>query len=203
MICIIRQNGGRGLHLVGVGSNITIALQYKSYGAQIEACTCPKGLVNTCYLFNISEYYNTVPTSSLFDLDLRLLYTTVHRQLFCVRSYHATSSRLIVLLLLLGGIETSPGPFNGRCNGLHLGYINVRSAVNKSSIIQDIISSSRLDVLAICETWYNSDIPPAIVEGTVPKGYSVHYEFCELGRAGRCFSYLQVVPWAPSIEWFS
>jgi len=145
---------------------------------QFEASTCmptwPRDLVNTGHLFSISEYYNTLPTSSLFYLDLHLLYTTVRRQLFCVRSHHAASSRLIALLLLLGGIETNPGPPNGSCNGLRLGFINIRSAVNKSSIIQDIISSSRLDVLSICETWYNSDMPPAIVEGAIPKGYLVY-----------------------------
>jgi len=111
LICIILQNGWHGLHLVGVGSNITIALQYKCNGARIEASRFiwPGALVNTGDLFNISEYYNTLPTLSLFDLDLHLLYTTVHRQLFCVRSQHATSSSLIALLSLLGGIKTNPG----------------------------------------------------------------------------------------------
>lgn len=84
------------------------------------------------------------------------------------------------LLLLMGGVESNPGPSGntGRSGGsLRLGFLNVRSASNKSAVIHDLIESERLDVLALCETWFQQTTPVAIKNDIAPPGFSVAHRY--------------------------
>ena len=75
------------------------------------------------------------------------------------------SSSLVALLLLLSGIESNPGP------EVRMGSLNARSVVRKGPLIQELITSHRLDALAICETWICKDDPDAINLDSVPYGF--------------------------------
>ena len=85
------------------------------------------------------------------------------------------------LLLLMGGVEVNPGP-SGRTNdrpkgALRFGALNVRSAANKSADIHHLIESENLDVLALCETWFQVDTPDAIKSDTAPPGFSITHRY--------------------------
>jgi len=75
--------------------------------------------------------------------------------------------------LIIAGVEPNPGPA-----AITMGLLNARSTVNKGPLIQDIITSNHLDVLAVTETWIVGDDPDAVKLDAVPAGYDV----CHLPR---------------------
>ena len=84
---------------------------------------------------------------------------------------------LVVLLLLLGGVETNSGPPNFTSSpasaALRIDVLNVSSAVNKTALIHDVINDHRLDLFADTETRMKGSHPPAITHGMAPAGYRV------------------------------
>jgi len=90
---------------------------------------------------------------------------------------------LVALLLLLGGVESNPGPTSTandatqstapRRNSTSLGLLNVCSARHKAALIHDVIADNHLDVFVMTETWIPSDAPNAIKLDVAPTGYSV------------------------------
>ncbi|ESO04469.1 hypothetical protein HELRODRAFT_172856 [Helobdella robusta] len=56
---------------------------------------------------------------------------------------------------------------------LKCGLLNVRSAVNKAPLLNEVIQANNLDVFIITETWVPSDAPNAIKYGLAPEGYSI------------------------------
>jgi Reverse transcriptase (RNA-dependent DNA polymerase)/Endonuclease-reverse transcriptase len=139
----------------------------------------------------LPQYCDTMPsTPSPLLADGRLLFMSTGNPVFSARSRYSPRSRITALLLLLGGIEMNPGPPTvivnnyGGPRGLRLGTLNVRSAVNKPTLIRDIIRSSRLDALVLTETWFNSDMPDTVTNDAAPLGYSVMHEFRSSGRGG-------------------
>lgn len=74
---------------------------------------------------------------------------------------------ITALLLVMSGVETNPGP------AIQQGFVNARSIVNKGPLLQDMITSHNLDILAVCETWIVDDDPAVIKLDAVPAGYSV------------------------------
>ena len=59
-----------------------------------------------------------------------------------------------------------PGP----CRPMDFGMLNGRSIANKGALVQDLIISGELDILAVSETWIQSDAPDPILHGCVPAG---------------------------------
>jgi hypothetical protein len=53
----------------------------------------------------------------------------------------------------MAGIEPNLGSINTKSSTISMGVINVRSMVNKSALIHDIINDNHLDELAVTETW--------------------------------------------------
>jgi len=96
-------------------------------------------------------------------------------------------SLFVNVLLLMSGIESNPGPGTGRQSSLAFGSLNARSAVKKSALIRDLVESHNLDILAVCETWFNSDDPNAIKLDMAPPGYlTKNLNNTIPGRVGRC-----------------
>lgn len=94
------------------------------------------------------------------------------------RHYVSRRSRsaFIILLLLIAKVELNPGPQNSTLSGVrrrHLscGLLNVRSAVDKSALIHDLIESNLLDILIITETWITADSPAAVKNEIAPLLY--------------------------------
>jgi len=71
------------------------------------------------------------------------------------RPYHSPPTVLVALLLLLGGVESNPGPTSTansatqsiapRRNSTSLGLLNVCSARHKAALIHDVIADNHLD----------------------------------------------------------
>ena len=60
----------------------------------------------------------------------------------------------MALLLLLGGVESNPGPAAAAAapSSIVCGLLNARSVVNKAAVIHDVIADNKLAVLALTET---------------------------------------------------
>jgi len=120
------------------------------------------------HVFVTSPSLFSFPTSALSPLRLRGL---PDRRNFS-----------FVFLLLMGGIESNPGPYQrGRCRNplssrpLKFSILNVRSAVNKAAEIHDTIESYNLDVLLLSETWIQQNSPPSVKLDIAPVGYRVFH----------------------------
>ena len=98
----------------------------------------------------------------------------------------------LLVLLLIGGIESNPGPVinpksipaalhrqqrlkSGGPRPLACATLNVRSAVNKAAELHDVIESANLDVLVLTETWIARNAPTAVKHDIAPLGYGVHH----------------------------
>lgn len=140
----------------------------------------------------IPGYSSVLPISSMASIDLRLLYVPPQGRplLRSPQQQQQQGSHVIALLLLLGGVELNPGPtFKPRTcrtqsRDIQFGTINARSAVQKSSLIQDVINSNKLDILVITETWFRPDMPDAILNGSAPCNFNIMHEFRSNGRGG-------------------
>ena len=86
----------------------------------------------------------------------------------------------IFALLLMGGIESNPGPL-----ALRYGLLNVRSAVNKASSIHDLIQSTNVDFMFITETWFQRSDPPSVVEDVAPPSFAGLHSFRDGRKKGR------------------
>ena len=108
--------------------------------------------------------------------DRRLLLTTTGRFYRPCRR-RSPSAMLVALLLLLGGVETNPGPSAADAQtGVTVGLLNARSAVHKAALIHDVVADRSLDVLALTETWITSDAPDAVRLDTAPPGFQVLHQ---------------------------
>ena len=103
------------------------------------------------------------------------------------RPQRSPAAVLVAPLLLLGGVESNPGPpstVNGaaqltaRHNSTSVGLLNVRSACHKAAVIHDVIADHHLDVLVMTETWIPSDAPNAVKLDVAPSGYNVIHRHC-------------------------
>lgn len=123
---------------------------------------------------------STYVSPTLFNIDRRLLFNTDGSSIFKPRRNHSHHAAFSALLLLLGGVETNPGPAvklraksaSAKDTAVTIGCLNCRSAANKTAVIHDLISDNNLDVLFLTETWFNSDTPTSMRHDVAPPGYS-------------------------------
>jgi len=132
----------------------------------------------------------TCPSSYLFNV--KFIHQMAWRcgEFYRPRRHRSLSTSLVALLLLLmSGVESNPGPYT-----LNIGCINFNSVVQKGALVIDTINTHRLDALAVCETKIVHDDPAAIKGDCVPDGYSVfHLPRRDATRrtrgGGMCFIY--------------
>lgn len=65
----------------------------------------------------------------------------------CEVFFRTLSATVVAFLLLISGVEQNPG-VSVKC-----GFINVRSIVRKRPLVQDIISTQQIQLLAIAGAW--------------------------------------------------
>ena len=94
---------------------------------------------------------------------------------FRPRRERSVVSSFVAFLLLT--VELNPGPAT-----LRFGSLNAGSAVRKAALIEDLIRDSRLDVLAISETWVRADAPDAVKLDVAPPNYSVVHSHRAAGK---------------------
>ena len=77
--------------------------------------------------------------------------------------------KLVLLLLLVGGIKSNPGPIQS----LLLSSLNTNGANSKGVLLVDLINESKLDILCVTETKISEKAPNAIKYDMCPPGYGV------------------------------
>lgn len=111
---------------------------------------------------------NTVmPTAALHHFSKSELLMNYTGRFFKPTRNMSYSSTFTAIMLLISGIELNPGP------ALSCGVLNARSVIHRGPLIQDLISSKSLDVMAISETWTLKEDPDTILLDVAPPGYSV------------------------------
>ena len=107
----------------------------------------------------------------------RLLFVNTAGRIFPACRRQSSPAVLVAMILLLGGVETNPGPAASTAqSGAAFGLLNARSVVHKATLIHDVIADHRLDVLAITETCTTSDAPDAIKLDVAPPGFQVTHQ---------------------------
>ena len=77
----------------------------------------------------------------------------------------------ILLLLIIGGVEVNPGPSSSV--NLTFGMLNTRSVVNKAPLLHSLIADHDLSLLALTETWIETDDPTVFKNDPAPPGYQI------------------------------
>jgi len=81
---------------------------------------------------------------------------------------------LVALLLLLAGVESNPGVIAAT---LKLGVFNVQSAVRKASLLHDVITEHRIDLLVVTQDMDESYSTSTVTQEIVPAGFQVLRRF--------------------------
>jgi hypothetical protein len=86
----------------------------------------------------------------------------------------ATCTSMFCLLLLAGDVQANPGPM-AHCNlqraSLRIATLNARSVHLKAALINDIVTTEKLDCLVVTETWFNES---SVYADLLPDGYGIH-----------------------------
>jgi len=115
---------------------------------------------------------------ALFNIDRRLLFYTRGSYIFKPRQQHSPYPAITALLILLGGVETNPGPAaklnheSASFTTISSGYLNCRSTASKIALIHDLINDSKIDVLFLSETWFTLDTLTSLLRDVAPPGYA-------------------------------
>jgi hypothetical protein len=97
----------------------------------------------------------------LFEWRDKRLCLPAGQPVYRPRTHRWRCSMLTALLLIIGGVESNPGPrFNGQC--INFGLLNAHSMGRKTALVNDVIADHRFDVVALTETWIPSDAPNAV-----------------------------------------
>lgn len=169
---------------------LPILLSLRHYGVTFSASVVPSLYVTKVYdcsapfydcllslrASTLSEYGHTCYVVGAAHPAVMLWSNCDRRLLFPSQPFRQRASRaslqaggLLTLLLLCAGIEPNPGPPS--C--LKFGVLNTRSVLNKAVHLHDLIADRRLHIVALTETWMQSDAPAAIQLDTAPSGYQV------------------------------
>jgi hypothetical protein len=110
-------------------------------------------------------------------------------------SYTRKSFFTFLLLLLAGDIHLNPGPCGSEPYipfqtkpylSIMLACQNIRSVSNKSAIISELVSSNKLDILCLTETWLNSiNSTPSFLSSFTPSNFVLsHFDRPNSKRGG-------------------
>ena len=158
---------------------------------------CPPYLIShsrplySCPCSTLGPY---ISVCQIFDrIILSLLNISQNRRL--LDSSHSTNYLFALFLLLSGDIQLNPGPQastkpTNSINSLNFALLNAQSAssitssLDKPASIQDFISSSKIDILAVTETWLSPNSLPSTLNSLTPDKYSILHPPRLTGRGG-------------------
>ena len=133
---------------------------------------------------SVFTHCETRPSAGLFDTPNVLLCCRQKETRFFMKPTTGCRKTIFVtLLLLIGGIEQNPGPTKSS-SLLKMGLINARSIINKSALIHDMINETRLDLIAVTETWVYEDSPDVHKREAAAPGYSIVHAHRDLSAQG-------------------
>ena len=94
------------------------------------------------------------------------------------------SSKLAILLLLVGDVSLNPWPSTCSIDTVCLATINARSMRNKAASLADMVISRKIDILAITETWLKPSDTLSCPSDLTPPGFSLLHKPRPHGRGG-------------------
>ncbi len=86
-----------------------------------------------------------------------------------------------LLLLLSGDVSLNPGPVTDR---VRMATINVQSLCNKAASFSDLVSSKKLDIIAVTETWLSPKETKAGLADVASNGYRLIHKARPGGQTG-------------------
>ena len=94
-------------------------------------------------------------------------------------------------MLLAGDVSLNPGPSTCSTDRVRLETLNAKSMKNKAASLADMVSSKKIDILAITETWLKPSDTLSCLSDLTPQDV-LFYKNLELMEEGWCrFSYLK------------
>ena len=94
------------------------------------------------------------------------------------------SLKLAILLLLAGDVSLNPGPSTCSTDRVRLATLNARSMKNKAASLADMVSSKKIDILAITETWLKPSDTFSCLSDLTPPEFSLLHKPGTHGRGG-------------------
>lgn len=83
----------------------------------------------------------------------------------------------------MAGVEPNPGPTSSG-SLIRFGFLNIRSATHKAATLHDVITDSRLDIVALSETWFYADTPDTIKDAVAPPGFRAQHTYRQPSASG-------------------
>src|SRR5258708_39023105 len=136
----------------------------------------PAFLVKT-FIFPPMPHFSCCQALDIIPSHFLIKLSWITKPIICFPSRFSTRHFLFFLLLLCGDVEVNPGPDS--VNFLKCAHLNVRSAstinknINKPTLICELISDYKLDILTLSETWFTENTLPSILNSFMPNGYSL------------------------------
>ena len=120
--------------------------------------------------------------SNLVKAKLPLLNVCFNRKLLPLPPSRP-SFKLAILHLLAGDVSLNPGP-SGPNERIKIATMNVRSIKPKTAPFSEYVTSKKLDIVAVTETWLKHDETKSTIADISPPGYSFFHEPRADQRAG-------------------
>src|SRR6266496_6211157 len=141
-------------------------------------CTShPPAFLAKTFLFPPMPHFSCCQTLDFLPSHFLIKLSSIIKPTISFSSRFSTRRFLFYLLLLCGDVEINPGP--NSLNFLKCAHLNVRSAstinknINKPTLICELISDYKLDILTLSETWFTDNTLPSILNSLIPNGYSL------------------------------
>src|SRR5882757_5198904 len=141
-------------------------------------CTShPPSFLSKSYLYPPMPHFSCCQSLDNVPLHYLIQTTNFAKPIIVFLPRFFTRRFLLYLLLLCGDVEINPGP--EYFHSLKCAHLNVRSAktinkkINKPTLICELISDYKLDILTLSETWFTKNTLPSILNSFIPNGYSL------------------------------
>ncbi len=141
-------------------------------------CTShPPPFLAKTYLFPPIPHFSCCQSLDIIPPHFLIKLSSITKSVISLPPRFSTRCFLFYLLLLCGDVEINPGP--NSFNFLNCAHLNVRSAstinknINKPTLICELISDYKLDILTLSETWFTENTLPSILNSFIPNGYSL------------------------------
>ena len=121
--------------------------------------------------------------SSFFQISVPTLNICYNRKSLPIPK-SKPSLKLAILLLLAGDVSLNPGPSTCSTGRVRLVTLNARSMKNKAASLADMVSSKKINILAITETWLKPSDTLSCLSDLTPPGFSLLHKPRTHGRGG-------------------
>ena len=110
---------------------------------------------------------------SITHYRISILHICFDRKLLPISKFTSHSLKLSIILLLSGYISLNPGP---EAKNIKISTINARSIKCKTAPCTEFVTSKKLDVVAVTETWLKRNDTKAVIADIALPGYHFYHQ---------------------------